>query len=117
MTVRLGWTLDQALGIIPLVEPVAAKHGLHIGICGSVLHKRQSKDDLDLVVFPLKTDLTHDFAGFQNELIDLGFAGWINCGKYHEDDSKRVFSCFYQLNQRVDWFLFHIDSADVDTLI
>lgn len=117
MIVRLGWTLDQALGVIPLVEPVAAKHGLHIGICGSVLHKRRSNDDLDLVVFPLKTDKEYNFRAFQDELIDLGFAGWINCGKYHLDDSKRVYSCFYQLNQRVDWFLFHIDPSDVDTSI
>lgn len=111
--IRQGWNLTEALEVLRKVELIAADFGLHVGLCGSVLHKGRSTDDLDLVVFPLKTEKGHDFRGFQERLEELGFFDWFNCAPYHEEDRKTVFSCFYNFNQRVDWFLAYIDESEV----
>ncbi len=83
-------------------------------MAGSVLHKGGSKDDLDLVVFPLQTKKGYDFRKFQDELDGLGFAAWFDCSPYHPDDEKFVVSCFFNFSRRVDWFLFCIAREEVD---
>jgi len=108
-----GWERYEALKLLSDIEPIAAEFGLHVGMCGSVLHKGGSNDDLDLVVFPLKTEKGYDFQGFQSRLEDLGLFDWFNCSPYHEEDKKTVFSCFLNYKQRIDWFLCYIDENDV----
>ena len=61
-----GWERYEAIKFLEDIEPIAAECGLHIGMCGSVLHKGHSSDDLDLVVFPLKTGKGYDFRQFQD---------------------------------------------------
>ena len=90
------------------LEPRARKHGLTIGMCGSVLHKGVSDDDLDLIVMPLKTQEKHSWADFYKELQTLGFEKWQDRTPHHPGDTKRVLASRFD-GRRVDWFLFHLD--------
>ena len=47
------WTLDEAQALVAQLEPVIPKLDYHSLLGGSVLHKGQSEDDLDLWFFPL----------------------------------------------------------------
>lgn len=109
-----GWSLPEAMNLLQRIQPIANDCGLHVGICGSVLYKGESKDDLDLVVFPLQTKKGSDFGRFQSCLEEIGFASWKDATPYHPDDSKLVVCSFFNFKQRVDWFIFDIDHCDVD---
>lgn len=53
-----SWTLEQARALIDeLVEPLKVA-GYGLALAGSVLHKGESKHDLDLIVFPLSSETT-----------------------------------------------------------
>jgi hypothetical protein len=110
---RLGWHFIEARDFVKKAEVYAAASGLHLGICGSILHTGYSQDDLDLVVFPLQTKKGFNFRQFQEDLETLGCFDWKNCMPYHADDTKVVFSCFYNFKQRIDWFIFDIGLDEV----
>lgn len=108
-----GWNFFEARDFVKTAEMLATASGLHLGVCGSVLHKGYSPDDLDLVVFPLQTRKGFNFRQFQEDLEELGCFDWKNCTPYHPDDAKVVFSCFRNFKQRIDWFIFDIPFEDV----
>lgn len=98
------WTQQEALELIRTLDPIAAKCGYHIGLCGSVLHHGASDDDLDLVLFPLKTS-KFDWHMFQASLNVCGFSDWEDRTPYHEpEDTKRVLASLWR-GKRIDWFL------------
>jgi len=110
---KKGWHLLEAIDLLHKVEAIAKNAGLHVGLAGSVLHKGQSVDDLDLVVFPLQTKKEFNFRHFQEALEELGFFDWFCRTPYHPDDTKLVYSTYYNYKQRVDWFIFHVDVEDI----
>jgi len=111
---KLGWNFIEAHDFLRQVERIANECGLHVGMCGSVLHRGASTDDLDLVVFPLKTKKGYDFAKFQYDLQQFGCFDWKNISPYHGEDTKLVFSCFKYFKQRIDWFIFDIPVEKVE---
>lgn len=110
---KKGWEIFEAINFVRTVESIAKKFGLHVGLAGSVLHKGNSIDDLDLVVFPLQTKKGFNFRGFQEALEEIGLFDWFCRTPYHEGDAKLVYATYYNYKQRVDWFVFHVDMEDI----
>lgn len=106
------WSFAEALGLLKITEPVAKTCGCHLGLCGSVLHSGESDDDLDIVVFPLKTDQGFRWDLMRVELGKLGFDEWEYVTPYHVGDTKQVFSSYY-CGRRVDWFLLDMPGAAI----
>lgn len=46
------WTLEEAIPFLRNLEKVAEQNHWHLALTGSVLYKGESKDDLDIVVYP-----------------------------------------------------------------
>lgn len=51
--VDLHWTIDDAINLIRVVQPLAKHAGYHVGLAGGVLNRGESLHDLDLIVMPL----------------------------------------------------------------
>lgn len=51
----MTWTLSKTLEIMPVLNETAKLYGLGIAIGGSVAFKGESDNDLDLVIFNLKS--------------------------------------------------------------
>ena len=50
------WTIEAALEFITALEPYVSMAGYELALAGSVLKKRVSDKDLDIVVFPSTTE-------------------------------------------------------------
>lgn len=68
------WTMDEAVRLIRVLEPMAAKRGFHIGLCGGVLQKGRSEKDVDLLLYPDCTAIPGDYAGLKKDWASLGIA-------------------------------------------
>lgn len=73
------WTLNDALLVVRDLQFKALQCGYHLALCGGVLNKGTSDNDLDLAVLPLdrqgnqqKEKLVRDFAKVLGESIQLG---------------------------------------------
>lgn len=98
-TFKTPWTFMEALAEVTRLEPIANKHGLHIGITGGVLYKQTSTKDLDLIIYPHQTCKTYNFDGFLKEIS----SNVIDASDHHEDDEKKVYTCTVN-NKRIDFF-------------
>ncbi len=67
----MKWTIDQVKHIMPESEKLARKYGMSIALGGSVAHKFESNNDLDLVIFSLKTSIPTNHYEFLPEFIKL----------------------------------------------
>lgn len=45
------WTTERAVDFAHLLEPLADKHGLHIGLTGGCLYKEGPRKDADFIVY------------------------------------------------------------------
>lgn len=95
------WTLEDGACFIRRWEEHAVKHGVHLGLTGSVLYKGFSKKDLDVIVYPHQTNKEYSFQKFRDALSPPDF--WIDATEYHEDDEKEVWSLRLE-GQRIDFF-------------
>lgn len=50
------WTLDEALVFVRTLLPLVLAEGFHIALTGSVLIAGKSEHDLDLVLYPMRSD-------------------------------------------------------------
>jgi hypothetical protein len=95
------WTLDDGVTFARQLELSVIDYGYHIALGGSVLHKGESKKDLDIFVYPHTTEQCLR----QQVMVALQLFGvkWLNvqCKHYHDD--KIVRSGEYQ-NKRIDFF-------------
>ena len=66
------WELDSALDLIRELAPRLEKVGYSVGLCGSVLKSGTSRNDLDILVFPLSTAVLNKNA-LDKELRSFGF--------------------------------------------
>jgi hypothetical protein len=46
------WTRDEALAFLMLLEPLVLAAGYGVGLTGSVLFAGESRNDLDIIIFP-----------------------------------------------------------------
>lgn len=73
------WTLELAFDLIRKLEKHLAPVGFHIAMAGSVLHKGQSSNDLDLIAFPHDTshvDMTKAFDALMSAGLVLVHPRW-----------------------------------------
>lgn len=97
------WTSIEAFPIILVAEPIARKYGMSIALGGSVSQGRWSDNDLDLIVFNLKTSIKPDHISFINELVNnLNFKIWGVVDHSKLGDEKLVYKLKTQDNKRVD---------------
>lgn len=98
-------TLVRGITIANYFEEQLSPHGYHVGLLGSVLHTGQSFNDLDLVVYPHKTDkklLNTNLRDIINNLLDIGHK-LVERDHKHYDDAKEVWKGKYQ-GDVVDFF-------------
>ncbi len=48
----IKWDIDEALNFVRKIQPVCMEAGYYIALCGGVLNKGFSNNDLDLVAMP-----------------------------------------------------------------
>lgn len=102
------WDIVKAIERLRVWETFAAQHGLHLGICGGVLHRGHSDKDLDVTVFPLGTNRAKSWRGLVSALETIGFSNFQERNHEKYGDEKTVIRSEY-LGVRVDWFLLHVD--------
>lgn len=108
---RTAWNLVEALEFVAALSPVAKKAGYAVALAGSVLAKGKSEKDLDLVLFPLRTDKSPEYAIREALIGTMGMklvfdeafvkAEWKRL--YDSDDEKRV-EVWSWLGKRIDIF-------------
>lgn len=67
------WTLVEGRELATLLEGALTHSGWHVALGGGVLHKGDSKKDLDLVVYPHSTATPHTMLSVQLAMEALGF--------------------------------------------
>ncbi len=102
------WTRELAIKLVEKLEPELAKIGAHCALAGSVLYKGESKKDLDIIIYPHKSDWNNPF---QVEPIKLFLHGFFkgatikDCGGVSQiRDAKQVSWLMTPNNRRIDFF-------------
>lgn len=108
---RTPWNLVEALEFVQDFEPRARRAGFGVALAGSVLTKGRSGKDLDLVVFPLRTDKAREYQLREAMIVEMGMklvfdeafvkAQWKR--EHDSDDEKRV-EVWEWLGKRIDVF-------------
>lgn len=83
------WTLDRGLALLRGLEAELSAVGYHCALAGSVMYRGQSAKDLDVVIYPHKTQLADDVE-LQRVLEEFGFNHVEAAGYRHENDNKQV---------------------------
>ncbi len=116
-----GWNLDTAIPVAQLLEPIAVKHGYHIGLNGSVLYRGSSNNDLDLIVYrhhyPKADNHIWNRDAFIEDCVKAGFSDFEDCGAQYDaerkdmveisSDARDVFQCYFAGNL-VNFFFFNV---------
>jgi hypothetical protein len=105
------WNLVEALEFVQELSPIAARAGYALALAGSVLTKGRSRKDLDLIVFPLRTDKAREYQLREALIVEMSMklvfdeafvkAQWK--AKSNSDDEKRV-EVWEWLGKRIDIF-------------
>lgn len=99
------WTLEQTLKLVGMMQVIALKYNLSIGLTGSVLYKGLSEKDVDIIVYKYKSESFSNLLAFRQELTELGFLDkWSKRPHEYIGDKKDVFECKYK-GMRVDMFM------------
>jgi hypothetical protein len=59
------WTLEEAVAFVRSLQPAVLKCGFSLGLTGSTLTKGSSEHDVDLIVYPLRTNPEPDIHALQ----------------------------------------------------
>lgn len=101
------WTFEQGLEFVRKLETAIKRiySHYHVALGGSVLHKGTSSKDLDVFIYPHKTNQA-DRKWLDKKLTEFGVEVNHNATEMHEvyGDSKEVLVCEYQ-GKRVDIFI------------
>lgn len=95
------WTLDEAVAICRLVEPIAEANSFHVALTGGTLYKDGSRKDLDLLFYSVRH--TEWRVNRSQLLADLRAAGikayrdygWVVKAAADLDTSGRVVDLFF----------------------
>jgi len=98
------WTLEQGVAFCRKVEDLLVPAGFHCALGGGVLQKGESFKDLDVFVYPHKSDGTISEEEVAKALAPL-IPKWMAIDHTYQEDSKKVFFCYFEGKQRVDFFL------------
>ena len=71
-----NWTLELALPVIRRIEDIASQTGFHTALTGSVLFRGESNEDLDIILYPRKTERRKDVVALVDNLRTQGFHNW-----------------------------------------
>lgn len=97
------WTLEQAVELLRMLEPVAISQGFHVALGGSVLIRGSSDKDLDIFIYPHKTADKIAFECLLSKLGDFGISDFNKAEHAHYGDDKAVYRSGYK-GKRIDWF-------------
>jgi hypothetical protein len=116
---EVQWNLLNSLKLIRELWPIAERCGYYIGLTGSVMIRGWSLKDLDIIVYPWKTE--EERMSPDELLKEFGCEKFFECGKMPKDlaaevdeppsggsDQKsRVKSVYWSKreNKRIDWFM------------
>lgn len=98
-----AWTIEEGIKAARLFEPVAIKHGFHIALGGSVLHKGKSEKDLDLFFYVHNTSQPFNKDNLMAALEAVGISELQERPHTQYGDDKLVFS-FNFFGKRIDLF-------------
>ena len=98
------WTLESGIKIARKIELVCIPLGFHCAIGGSVLHKGESKKDLDIFIYPHKRNNGEVVSKLLLGLAVLDVVVTNETTHYHYADSKRVVITRIG-EKRIDFFI------------
>lgn len=99
------WNIEQAVEFCRMIEPVAIAEGFHVALGGSVLIRGESKKDVDIFIYPHKTEHATKtaFDCLIEKFENLGVNNFKQADHKAYADNKLVFWSEYN-GKRVDWF-------------
>ncbi len=100
------WTLVLGMQLVQLIEKhmsASNQFKYHAALAGSVLHKGISTKDVDIILYPHRTDEKLSNKDLFDRLEKIGVKMFKRID-FHEYDDKIVFWCSFE-NKRVDIFL------------
>lgn len=105
MTPSTIWTLEEGLAFARNLERLLVPAGFHCALGGSVLHSGSSQKDLDIFIYPHKSngEPVSD-ADVLSAIFEVLPNGWKVADHSAYGDEKRVFYA-YPNRKRVDFFL------------
>jgi hypothetical protein len=104
------WVLESGLLLVRQLADVLEPFGYGVGLCGSVLHQGRSRKDLDVIVFPHRTDkadknmvlrILSDVGLKLISDVDVVRAAW---KKLHNSDDQKEVRVYEYKDQRIDIF-------------
>lgn len=98
-----AWTLIDGVALARELEPVVGKAGYHVAIGGSTLHAGESDKDVDLIVYPRKTNECGGLADVISTIESAGFVDFEERPHEYVGDAKVVFKAERD-GKRVDFF-------------
>lgn len=98
------WTLNEGIAVCQTLDPLLRPHNAFVALTGSVLHKGASEKDLDIVIIPLKNELTITQHTAICKLFSqlYKFVKVVNTAKYYDDKYVEVYQT--STGKRIDVF-------------
>ncbi len=98
------WNLDQAIQLCRELEKTASANGFHVALSGSVLRDGKSDKDVDVIVYPHKTNDGLKLDGLMGTFYSIHrITDWNKRNHEAYGDGKDVFSAT-QDGKRIDFF-------------
>lgn len=99
------WLLNDGIELARAIEQALVTNNLncHCAMGGGVLHRGESKKDLDIYFYPHKSPLGYNLLHIYSVLIELGIKDIHHVPLHHLGDSKIVYAGDYN-GKRVDLF-------------
>lgn len=105
------WTITVAREVCQRLNAFLHDIGFGVGLTGSVLMLGKSRKDLDLIIYPLNSNVC-DYRALREELHRFGWSRYASAGAVKErwkrlgsDDEKNVEVWLTSTGARVDLFL------------
>ncbi len=109
----MKWNIEDIKHIIPESEKLARKFGMSIALGGSVAHKFESNNDLDLVIFSLKTSMQPNLYDFLHNFISLNQLSMIGVVDHRNlGDEKLVYKLKTKDNKGIDLLFVNLKFSD-----
>lgn len=98
------WTLESALPLLRGLEESLKPHGIHVALGGSVLHRGESKKDLDVFLYPNQWPKAPSLDRVDELLNIFGFV--VRRAHGHTPAADKVVWAYTHEGRSVDVFMF-----------